>query len=310
MQSSPFKELSDSEIQQKIIDSPLKPKDPFVLFSTQFMGFTKNPRFLQVPMDDHGFHRGDGVFEAIKAVNGKPYLLSPHVDRLWRSAAMIDLKPPVEKETLHQIVHQAIGLLEIKESLIRIFVTRGPGGFSVNTRDCPTAQCYVIVMKRKDLAPEKFKEGVRLGLSEIPWKPGFFSQVKSLNYLPNVLMKSEANEKGYDFMTGVDDRGFLTEGPTENLVVINKEGVLCHPGLRTILKGCTMTRLFDLVEEKGLMKVNREALMKPEDLHQAQEVFMVGTTLDVLPVSFIDGRPKSMGPWGEKLLRLVQADQV
>lgn len=308
MQSSSFKELSDSEIQQKIIDSPLRPKEAFILFSTQFMGFTRSPQFLQVPMDDHGFHRGDGVFEAIKVVNGKPYLLSAHIDRLWRSAGMIDLKPPMEKENLHQIVHQAVKLLGIPEALIRIFVTRGPGGFSVNTRDCPASQLYVIVMKRKDLPPEKYREGVRLGLSQIPWKPGFFSQVKSLNYLPNVLMKSEANDRGYDFMTGVDDRGFLTEGPTENLVVIDKQGILCHPGLRTILKGCTMTRLFDLVEEANLLKVNREALMKFEDLHEAQEVFMVGTTLDVLPVSFIEGKAKVMGPWGSKLLKLIQDD--
>lgn len=310
MQSTSFKELSDSEIQQKIIDSPLRPKDPFVLFSTQFMGFTRNSQFLQVPMDDHGFHRGDGVFEAIKAVGGKPYLLTPHIDRLWRSAELIALKPPMEKAELHQIVGTAVKMLEVPESLIRIFVTRGPGGFSVNTKDCPESQLYVIVMKRKDLPEEKFKTGVKLGLSKVPWKPGFFSQVKSLNYLPNVLMKSEANDRGFDFMTGLDDQGFLTEGPTENLVVLNSEGVLCHPRLGTILKGCTMTRLFDLVEEKKLLKVNREARMNVEDLKNAQEIYMVGTTLDVLPVSQVEDTKKSVGPWAAKLLKLVRDDQA
>lgn len=273
------------------------------------MGFTKNPRFLQVPLDDHGFHRGDGVFEAVKAVKGKPYLLTPHIDRLWRSAGMIQLTPCLEKETLHQIVEQAVKLAEVPETLIRIYLTRGPGGFSVNPQDCPRSQCYVIVMKRKDLPSEKYEKGVSLGISEVPWKPGFFSQVKSLNYLPNVLMKAEGNTKGFDFMTGLDDQGFLTEGPTENLVVIDKNGVLCHPGLRTILKGCSMTRLFDLVEEKKLLKTNRETRLKLEDLKNAQEIFMVGTTLDVLPVSKIENQAKAVGPWAKKLQVLLQEDQ-
>lgn len=310
MQTTNFKELSDSEIQQKIIDSPLKFKDNFVFFSTEFGGFTRNPRWLHVPIDDHGFHRGDGVFEAIKAVRGKLFLLQPHIDRLWRSAAMIDLNPPLSKEQLSAIVEQGVRMCETPETIIRIYCTRGPGGFGVSPTESLGSQLYVVIMKRKDLPAEKYGSGVSVGISKVPWKPGFFSQVKSLNYLPNVLMKHEGNKRGFDFMVGVDDEGFLTEGPTENLVVLSKDGKLLHPRLSKMLKGCTMTRLFDLVEEARLLPVSREAKLHIEDLKSAQEIFMVGTTLDVLPVARVEETAKPLGPWAKKLLEVLLKDQA
>lgn len=310
MTQSAFKELSNDEIKDRLLASPTRWTHPFVLFSTRWMGFTQDPQWLQVQMDDHGFHRGDGVFEAIKAVKGRPWLLVEHIERLWRSAEKIAIKPPLSKPEVIEIVQQAVQLSKMPETLIRIFLTRGPGGFSVNPLDCPEAHLYVIVMKRNDLPEEKFKTGVKVGVSQVPWKPGFFSQVKSLNYLPNVLMKAEANTAGVDFMVGLDSEGFVAEGPTENLVMLDSLGMLHHPRISTILKGCSMTRLFDLVEKSGMLKTNRESRFSVSDLKKAAGIFMVGTTLDVLPVSQFSGEKIPVSDWSPKLLQLIRQDQA
>lgn len=160
------------------------------------------------------------------------------------------------------------------------------------------------------------ERGCTLTLSKIPLKPGIFSTVKSCNYLPNALMKKEAVDLGVDYCVGLDERGFLAEGPTENLGIVTVDRKLLVPKFDRILRGTTLVRAMHLARE--LMNTDelteiQEADLTPEDISQAREVIMFGTTFDALPVvscqgqSIGDGLP---GPISQRLYELLLRDQL
>src|SRR5690606_6674956 len=135
-----------------------------------------------------------------------------------------------------------------QDASIRLFVGRGAGSFSANPYDTMGSQLHIVVIRPNQVSAEAIEQGVRLMTSKIPVKDNFMAQVKSCNYLPNVLMKKEAVDQGVDFTIGKDANGYLTEGSTENLIILNKEGQLCKPMAQAILSGTTMNRTFELAE--------------------------------------------------------------
>ena len=157
--------------------------------------------------------------------------------------------------------------------------------------------------------PEKsYQEGVTADFSEVVVKEGLWAQVKSCNYLPNVMMKKEAVDKKIDFMIGIDRDGNLTEGSTENLAWVNSEQAFCYPKFDNTLRGTTLLRLVELLARKNLMKT-KEVRAKKEDLNNAKAIFMVGTTLDVLPVSRWAGHFVESKYLGHDLRKVLLEDQ-
>lgn len=283
----------------------------FLLFySSIWGGVSSDPKSFFVPIDDHGFHRGDGVFEAIRAVRKKPYLMTEHLERLGRSAAAIGLQLPYTLAEMAQILAQMAEKAGEEDLILRVFATRGPGGFGVNPKDSPSTRFYAVATRFKPMAEELWSKGVRLGLSRVTVKPDPFAGIKSLNYLPNVLMKKEAIESGFDFTVGFDAKGFITEGATENVAIISKTGELQHPHLHSILHGCTMKRAFDLAEKIGLVKTSRGVDLTEKDLREAKEVFLIGTALDVTPVGYLIDTPITPGPLARALRDLLRKDQA
>jgi branched-chain amino acid aminotransferase len=299
-------------------------------YSSVWQGVSLDPRLMLIPVDDHLVHRGDGVFEALKITNGGIYLLEPHLRRLLKSAERISLKHDYHYESLRETVLQTARMVlqerrikdleEVKsapsglelrsqEASLRIFLTRGSGSFGTNPADSTGAQLFVIVTAPATVAEDKRKQGVSCIKSHIPVKPDWFAQVKSCNYLPNVLMKQEAVLAGVDFTLAFDEKGHLAEGSTENVAWISRDGVLCHPPLDRILKGTTMTRVFDLAEMQNLIPVQREAQAQERDLLEAQDVFMIGTTLDVLAVKSYEQKIWTDFSWAQKLRELLLQDQ-
>lgn len=288
-------------------------KTYFAFYSSVLRGVTTNPAFMSVPIDDHLVHRGDGVFEALKCLNGGVFLWNAHKERLIKSAAGLGLKVPSQLDEAVQATVKASGQ---KDCIIRIFLSRGPGHFSTNPYDSIGEQLYVVVTKWQPLASEKYSKGVSVGRSLIPPKEAWLAQIKTCNYLPNVMMKKEAVDRKLDFTLGFDSSGYLTEGSTENLVVLTKNNELARPRYKQILKGTTMGRTFSLAEnlvKAGDIKACVEKDLKEDDLIHAREVMMIGTTLDVLPVTSYEGKSIGNGQVGEiskKLLKLLQQDQI
>ncbi|HEX4045189.1 MAG TPA: aminotransferase class IV [Gammaproteobacteria bacterium] len=289
-------------------------KNPFfeqyyALYSSWFGGIVKDPHLMLVPIDDHMVHRGDGVFEAIKAVSRSVYLMDEHLQRLFKSAEKIAIKPPVNLQQMKEIVLETLRAANHDDAFIRIFLSRGPGNFSVNPYDAVAPQLYVVITQLTSPSREKYEKGVAIGKSAVLAKPGWMAQVKSCNYLPNVLMKKEAVDRGLDFVISVDDEEHITESATENIMIVNQDGIIVHPQLDHILKGTTMVRVCELAEENGIVAEARSISL--EDLRSAREVIITGTTLNVLPVVKFEGENISNGkpgPIAKKLYELLVED--
>ncbi|MDZ7759799.1 MAG: aminotransferase class IV [Desulfovermiculus sp.] len=286
------------------------------MYSSWYGGIVTDTALMLVPIDDHQFHRGDGIFEAFKCVRGNIYLLDAHLDRLQRSAELIDLTWPMSRNELQETIKETIRVANVSDCLIRLYISRGPGDFSPNPYASIGSQLYIVVTSMSEPDHQLRERGCTLTLSKIPLKPGIFSTVKSCNYLPNALMKKEAVDLGVDYCVGLDERGFLAEGPTENLGIVTVDRKLLVPKFDRILRGTTLVRAMHLARE--LMNTDelteiQEADLTPEDISQAREVIMFGTTFDALPVvscqgqSIGDGLP---GPISQRLYELLLRDQL
>ena len=300
--------LSQQDCVDRLSRRPTLP-GPVLIYSSLLAGWTDSSMGLFVGLDDHGFHRGDGVFEAMKVVNKKPYLYNDHWQRLQKSMNRIGLVSSIDFRCLSDILKKGLEHFSSKEGLIRIYVTRGLGGFSTDPRECLGSEFFCVITPARAYAEEKYLAGARLGKSQIPAKRGWMATTKSLNYLPNVMMKKEAIKRDLDFMVSFDDDGFVCESSTENVIVLLKSGELAYPSLDRVLSGCTMLRLFDLIEAKKILPLQRQYPLREQDLLEAQALFVVGTTLDVLPVSQFEEKKYAANHWAGQLRQLIQDDQ-
>lgn len=303
--------LSAAEILERIQTQKVE-GGPKACYLSWFGGIVTDPRLMLIPLDDHMVHRGDGVFEAIKFRNKRPYLLEAHLKRLQDSAEYISLKIPGGLQEVENRIEDTIAVSGLVDGLLRIFVSRGGGSFSTNPYDCKVQGLAVAAMELKSPAIEKYQKGVKIGKSQIFPKPDRWSQIKSCNYLPNVMMKKESVDRGLDFTVSFSEDGYLAESSTENIILVDSHGLLCRPRLSRILKGCTMTRVFELAQKHRVVQTFERDITE-EDLKKAREVMMVGTTLDVLPVTQYEGQPISqgvVGPVAQTLQDLLLRDQV
>ena len=265
----------------------------FAMFSSVFGGIVTDPRLMVVPMDDHLVHRGDGVFETVKIVSNRIYLLRQHVARLFASAERIGLNPKWTADEIGSLVQATARAAKRPDALVRILLSRGPGSLGVNPYDCPEPALHIMVHKLVPSFMDAHPAGARIRSSAVPVKPGFFANAKTCNYLPNVLMKKEAVDAGVDFTVSFDERGHVAEGATENIGVLTKKRELLVPKVDRILAGTTMLRVLELAREEligpYLDRVDHAELNR-KDLQHAGECFIFGTTPDVTAVVEFDGR--------------------
>jgi branched-chain amino acid aminotransferase len=278
-------------------------------YSTWLGGITTDPALMLLPMDDHMVHRGDGVFEAMKAVERKVFLMKEHLQRLSRSAESIGIQLPFTLIEIEDIILETLRVANRSNVLVRLFISRGPGGYTTNPYDSVGSQMYVTITDLRAPKEVLFEKGVRVGRSRIPVKESWMAQVKSCNYLPNVMMKKEAIDRGLDFTIGFDRNENVAESSTENIALVDQQGVVVHPLFDQILRGTTMVRAFELAAKNGWQTQSRN--VSENDLLKAREVFMIGTTLDVLPVTEFEGRKVGsgdVGPVARELRRLLRIE--
>ena len=292
------------------------------MYSSWVKGIIVDPALMIVPVDDHLVHRGDGVFEALKFFNQKVYLMEPHLQRLKKSAEMISIPLNQSLEELALIIQQAIKASGLSTGMVRLFLSRGPGGFTTNPYESLGSQLYVIITELKPLPEEKYQKGVRVGLSQIAMKEAWMPTVKTCNYIPNVLMKKESVDRKLDFTVNQTSEGFIGESSTENIMMIDEQGFLRIPELHTVLKGCTMTRVLELAQSLVGTKLSETdsfelkgpviKSFKVDELKKAREVFFAGTTLDVIPVVEFENHPigdGKVGGWARKFREIILIDQ-
>ena len=272
---------------QRLAEDWVKPyhQNYLAMYSSVLGGVVTDPFLMTIPVDDHMVHRGDGIFEAFKCVNGNIYNLTAHLERLERSARAVYLTLPASLEHITDLVIGTIRIAGTRDCLIRLFVSRGPGGFTTNPYECPSSQIYIVACNPSVYPEEQSTEGVFIKSSSIPVKKSYFATIKSCNYLPNVLMKKEAVDAGVQYTVSIDENGFLGEGSTENIGLVTPDRTLKFPRFARILKGTTVTRVAELAESLVANGKLEQVVFEDITLNEAYsgaEILLFGTTFDIL----------------------------
>ena len=266
-------------------------------------------RQATVSVFDHGLLYGDGVFEGIRAYNGLIFKLREHVDRLFESAHTIMLKMPMSKPALIDVVKQSVRVNRLRDAYIRLVVTRGVGDLGLDPRKCKSPTVFAIADKI-ELYPKKlYDQGLQLitvaTQRNVP--EALNPQIKSLNYLNNILGKIEAINAGYEEAIMLSPSGYVTECTGENIFLAKGRRLLTPPPYIGVLRGITRQTVMDLGTKLRLDV--REDLLTRHDLFNADEVFLTGTAAEIVPVVKIDGRIIGAGRPGPITKSLRQAFQ-
>jgi branched-chain amino acid aminotransferase len=254
----------------------------------------------RISPQNHGFLYGDGIFEGIRAYNGRVFKLKEHIDRLYDSAKMIKLNIPYSKEIMMQCVRETLIENKLNKAYIRLIVTRGDGDLGLNPNTCKTPTVIIITKPMDPIADPKGITAVTSSMRRMPIST-FSPNIKSLNYLSNVLCKMEANDRGADEGIFLDMNGNVSEGSAENIFMV-KNGVLITPPHISSLNGITRQTVIDIaVEVNRKIEIRNFSIF---EMYAADEVFMTGTAAELAPVVEIDARKIGDGKPGSITLAI------
>ena len=259
----------------------------------------------KISVFDHGFLYGDGVFEGIRAYNGRVFKLREHIDRLYDSAKAIDLEIPMTKEEFMEAILETLRRNKLRDAYIRPIVTRGVGDLGLDPRKCSNPSVIIITQPWGAMYGDLYEKGLRAvtvavrrnAIDSLP------PNIKSLNYLNNILAKIEANAKGGDEAIFLDHNGYVSEGSGDNIFIV-KNGVVYTPPTINNLKGITREVVIELIHELGIPF--KETNIGLYDLYTADEIFVTGTAAEICPITWIDGRKVGDGKPGKITKKLME----
>ena len=259
----------------------------------------------KVSVFDHGLLYGDGVFEGIRAYNGYVFKLEEHLDRFYDSAKAIRLEIPIPREDMKEAILETLRINQLKTSYIRPIVTRGVGDLGIDPRKCTGKPTVIVVVREwKSLYPEElYQKGLRAIVAATRARPAesLSPSIKTLNYLTNVMAKIEANVWGADEAIMLDVHGNVAEGTADNLFIV-KHGVVITPPILSNLSGITRATMLELAHDADYEI--REQHFGIAQLYMADEVFITGTAVEVVPIAEIDGRTIGLGRPGPITIEL------
>ena len=263
-------------------------------------------RDAKVSVFDHGFLYGDGVFEGIRAYNGRVFKLKEHVDRLFYSAKAILLDIPMSADEIADAVVESCRANKLRDGYIRLIVTRGVGTLGLNPRSCKNPSVICIADKIQVYPPELYARGMEI--VTVPTVRNLHSAlnpaIKSLNYLNNILAKIEANNAGVEEAVMLNAEGFVSECTADNLFIVKNDELFTPPLSAGALYGITRQTVIDLARQRRL-KVSEPNLTR-YDLFNADECFLTGTGAEIMPIIKIDGRVIGTGKPGKTTRQLVE----
>jgi branched-chain amino acid aminotransferase len=259
-----------------------------------------------VSVFDHGLLYGDGVFEGIRSYNNRVFMLDEHVDRLYRSARAIALEIPMSKEKMAEAVIKTCKANRTLNGYIRLVVTRGVGSLGLNPFNCSNPQ-VIIIAANIQLYPKKlYKHGLSIvtvatvrNLAE-----AVNPNIKSLNYLNNILAKIEAINGGVPEAIMLNAQGFVAEATGDNVFIVKGKAVMTPPTTAGSLEGITRDVVMTLARQNGYEV--RESMMTRYDLYNADEMFLTGTAAEVIGVVNMDRRKIGNGKPGRITSELAE----
>jgi branched-chain amino acid aminotransferase len=260
----------------------------------------------KISVYDHGLLYGDGVFEGIRAYNGRVFMLDEHIDRLYDSAKAIWLTIPLTKEQLRQAILQTLRANGLRDAYIRVIVTRGVGDLGLDPRKCHQPNVIIITDHIELFPDELYERGIEMVTVSVRRNvpQALNPNIKSLNYLNNVLAKIEAINAGKPegLMLTVD--GYVAEGTGENIFIAKRGELFTPPAYMGILKGITRQVVMKLAQEMDIPV--HEVVLTLHDVYTADECFLTGTGAEIVPVVKLDGRVIGDGTPGKITRALIQ----
>lgn len=261
----------------------------------------------KISVFDHGVLYGDGVFEGIRAYNGRIFKCEEHIDRLYAAAKAIMLNIPMTKEEMTNVLLETCRQNEIRDGYIRLVVTRGKGDLGLNPVSCPKATVFCIAGNITLYPEEMYEKGMPIVTAAQRRNKATIvdPQVKSLNYLNNILAKLEANRAGVPEALMLNHDGIVAECTGDNIFIVRK-GVIYTPPIHLgILDGITRNTVIDLARELGYEV--RESEFTLFNVYNAEECFLTGTAAEAIAVTNVDGRVIGDGVAGPITKALLKA---
>ncbi|MEM4714248.1 MAG: branched-chain-amino-acid transaminase [Candidatus Nanoarchaeia archaeon] len=251
---------------------------------------------------DHGLLYGDGVFEGIRLYEGRIFKLKEHLDRLYSSAEMIKLDIPYKKEDFESKIIELCKRNKLYDGYIRPIVTRGIGDLGLNPKKCPKPT-VIIIADEITLYPKKlYEEGLTAIIANTARMPvrSLPPNVKSLNYLNNILAVLEANSMNADEAIMLDQDGYIAEGSADNFFMVSK-GAVYTPTERYCLKGITRQIIKEICLKNKILFYETD--IHPNDLvKKAEECFFTGTAAEIIPITTILNAPLGNGKVGKFII--------
>lgn len=266
-----------------------------------------------VSVFDHGFLYGDGIFEGIKAYNGRIFALDEHVYRFFESAQSIQLVLPLSRDEMKEAILETVRRNHLRDAYIRPVASRGKGALGLDPKSCPKATVVIVVgadTRHPEQAGENglTKKGLRVITSGLRRNgPDILSpRIKSTNYLNNILAKLQATAAGAQDAILLNTQGYVCELTGNNLFVVKNSRVMTPPIWAGPLDGVTRRTVLRLAAETGL--ATAEEPLTLHDVYTSEECFCTATRTEIVPIGNVDGRQIGKGEAGlitNKLARLL-----
>ena len=259
----------------------------------------------KISVFDHGFLYGDGVFEGMRSYNGKVFRLRDHMIRLWNSAKALMIDIPITLEEMESAVDETLKINGIQDGYIRLLVTRGIGTLGLDAHLCSNPQVIIIAAHLALYPAEYYEKGLEIvTASTVRTNPAMVSpQIKSMNYLNNILAKIEGHQAGCIEVLMLNTKGEVAECSGDNIFIISKGTLHTPPTEAGILEGITRQTVLEIAADMHIPI--KEVPMTRYDIFAADECFLTGSAAELIPVIKLDGRSIGDGKPGVMTKKLL-----
>lgn len=261
----------------------------------------------KISVFDHGLLYGDGVFEGIRAYNCLVFKLKEHIDRLFESAHTIMLSVPYSKKYIMDATIRTLQANRLRNAYIRLLVTRGEGDLGLDIRKCQGNAKLIIITDKIALYPRRlYEQGLKIitvpTIRNLP--EALNPQIKSLNYLNNILAKIEAINAGYEEAIMLDSLGYVAECTGDNIFIVKNRKLYTPPQCMGTLRGITRDTILEIARQKDIS--TNEHVITRHEMYNSDECFLTGTAAEIVPVVNIDGRKIGRGKPGPVTKMLLE----
>jgi len=280
-------------------------EDFFMALKIWLDGKLVDEKDATISVFDHGLLYGDGVFEGIRVYNSRVFELENHIRRLYDSAKAIRLEVPMSRSELISAVEKTVEANGVIDGYIRLLVTRGVGTLGLNPFICEDSRLIIIADNIQLYPEELYEKGMKvISATTVRNHPlAIPPQVKSMNYLNNILAKIEALD--YDVPEAImyNHEGYVAEATGDNVFIVRDSVIYTPPAEAGSLEGITRSIVIRLAREEKLEVIEKN--LTRFDLYVCDEFFLTGTAAEVIGIVEIDGRIIGNGKPGPitKLLR-------